>query len=176
MTHIKIISRLAAWTWMWILQFVLVLVESWKKTLCLMTWKVQVVKLLCYMPNFSKMCWVPFPDLSQSQTFAEVTLWCDSDRYCVKAWENQRRAQNSGTLLNLTVQVVYTSGRNNRMVCRGQGRILAHIKVIFRHIKTWLSDTKISGRLVLCAPLHSEIKRGFGAASKKSTLPPSPKS
>ena len=126
------------------------------------------------MPNFSKIGWVPFPEISQSRTFAEVSFWDHSDRYYIKTWESQKRAQDFRALLNLAIQMVYASGRNNRMACRGQAGMLASINAIFRHIKAQSFATRISGRLVLSAPPRSEIKSGSGFASERSTLSPSP--
>lgn len=120
------------------------------------------------------MGWVLFPEISQSQTFAEVSFWCHSDRYYIKTWESQKRAQDFRALLNLIIQIVYSSGRNNHTVGSGQAGMLASVIAIFRHIKARSFASRVCGRLVLSAPLHSEIKSGSGFASERSTLSPSP--
>lgn len=127
------------------------------------------------MPNFSKIGWIPFPEASQSWTFTEFSFWCHSGRYYIKTQEGQKMAQDFRALLNLTIQIVYASGRNNCVVCRGQAGMLDSIYFIFRHIEARSFATKFSGRLISSAPPRSEIKSGSEFASERSTLSPSPR-
>lgn len=146
------------------------------KPLCLMTSEAgQRSKWENYctvMPNFSKIGWIPFREVARSCTFTEFSFWCHSDRYYIKTQEGQKMAQDFKALLNLTIQIVYASGRNNCVVCRRQVGMLDSINSIFRHIKAWSFATKISGRLVLSSPPCSEIKSGFRKVHPFS-LPPS---
>lgn len=177
--HKSNLSGLTAWVRMGILRFILIPAPSWEKSLCLMTSEAgQNSKRLnscAVMPNFSKMGWVPFPEISRSRTFAEVSFWCHSDRYYIKPQGSQKRAQDFRALLNLTIQMVYSSGRNNHMVGRGQAGMLASINAIFSILRPDRLPPELVGgwsRVPHCA---QRSKAALGLLQKGPPFLPPPK-
>lgn len=133
--------------------------------------KVQVVKLLCCDAKLLQNGPSSLSRGFSEPAFCRSSLLMSQWQVLYKTRESQRAAQDFRALLNLTIQIVYASGRSNHMVCRGQPGMLASINAIFRHIKARSFATKISGRLVLSAPSCSEIKSSFRKVHPFS-LPP----
>lgn len=156
---------------MWILQFILILVPSWKEPRAL--WHLKPNRsasgktvVLCAFSRTSPKCWVPFPGHSQSWTFAEVPLWWQWQVLCKGLRELDEGtglgdAAEARSSLFIPLAEVFCGVQRARW-------ILAHMNAIFRN-RTGLLPPKLVGELYcVCAPLHSEMKRGSGP----TLLPP----